>query len=185
MKIGHTGILLTEPKDQAHWVRVTDIDTTKTPPRHAVEVYRDPSAGIDAYEWATRPGGLRLELPESWAVETMGGAAAVDDVVLVRKDAAGLWTFALGGGASTSVLVVLTGRDYSGDFISYSTVEVEATGSVTYAVKSGGREFSPGGTALYHERNLDLPPVHATAGVPDFVNSLSVVRAHEGPDGKW
>ncbi len=88
-------------------------------------------------------------------------------------------------GTDASILVVLTARSYAETFIEYSAVEVEASGDLTYAVRSGGEEFSPGGTPLYHERNLDLPPVHTTDGVPDFIHPLSVFRARQNPDGFW
>ena len=62
---------------------------------------------------------------------------------------------------------------------------MQASGDLTYAVRSGGQTFSPGTTPLYHERNLDLPPVHTTDGVPDFIHPLSVVRVRQNPDGFW
>lgn len=90
-----------------------------------------------------------------------------------------------GGGGGSAFLALLTVKTYGGAFIKYDAVEVEASGSLTYAVKAGGRTFSATGTPLYHERNLDLPVVGVTAGAPNFVHRLSVVRVFEGPDGLW
>lgn len=90
------------------------------------------------------------------------------------------------GGDDASILVVLSDWDTSGTFVKYSAVEVEASGSVTYAVRSGGRTFSHASDPLYSERNLRVPPTGESApGVPNFIHEWSVVRARQGPDGFW
>lgn len=148
--------------------------------RRLLRVYRDlatePATVIGgtatSAAWEDRGNGLRAELSSG------------PDLSLER------WRRTLrpagGGGSDTTFLVVLTRRDYTGTFVKYAAVEVEATGSVTYAVRSGGRTFGfgEGQTPLYQQRNMNHPVVGESApGVPNFVKKGSVVRVWIGPDG--
>ena len=117
-----------------------------------------------------------------------GVTFSVGDPALARRNVADVNEFELapvGGGSDTSFLVLLTEVVWSATFRQYSAVEVEASGTLTYAVKSGGRTFSPGTTPLYHERNEPYPVVGLSAGSPRFVHHLSVVRARQHPSGFW
>jgi hypothetical protein len=113
----------------------------------------------------------------------------VDDVCLARRavGSPNEWELLpIGAGADTTFLVLLTERDFTGTFVKYAAVEVEATGSVTYAVKSGGRTFGfgEGETPLYQQRNMLHPVVGVDGGgAPNFVKKGSVVRVWTGPDG--
>jgi hypothetical protein len=89
-------------------------------------------------------------------------------------------------GTDTTFLVLLTERDFTGTFVKYAAVEVEASGSVTYAVRSGGRTFGfgEGETPLYQQRNMLHPVVGVDGGgAPNYVKKGSVVRVWTGPDG--
>lgn len=125
-----------------------------------------------------------------WAVHDRGGGEQGG----VRTEVASLpvpeWGRAEvtpgGGGGDPTFLVLLTERDFSGTFVKYAAVEVEASGSVAYAVKSGGRTFGfgAGQTPLYQQRNMPHPVVGVDgSGDPNFVKKGSVVRVWLGPDG--
>lgn len=115
------------------------------------------------------------------------GTLAVGDRVLVRRNVADVNEYEIlpGGGGDSTFLVLLTEKSYAATFIKYSAVEVEASGSLTYAVKAGGRTFSTAGTPLYHEEDISWPVVGLTAGSPRFVKKHSVVRVFYNPNGFW
>jgi len=114
---------------------------------------------------------------------------AVGDKALARRAVSDVNAFELapvGGGGDSTFLVLLTERDFTGTFVKYAAVEVEASGSVTYAVRSGGRTFGfgEGETPLYQQRNMLHPVVGVDGGgAPNYVKKGSVVRVWTGPDG--
>lgn len=91
-----------------------------------------------------------------------------------------------GTAGDTSILVLLTEVQWTGAFREYSAVEVEASGDITYAVKSGGQTFDKTSNPLYQERNDSYPVVGLDgSGNPRFVHHWSVVRARQNPNGFW
>jgi hypothetical protein len=92
------------------------------------------------------------------------------------------------GSGEESFLVLLTEKSFAATFIEYAAVEVEASGDLAYAVKSGGRtfHFDEGEEPLYEENDLNRPVVGVDGSdVPNFVDEWSVVRVRQHPDGYW
>ena len=176
----------TDPLGGGEWfaVEITDVTGTGSAAVYSfVEVQTVP--GVGGTEERTSARACDKDDNPARSLDA-GVTFAVGDKALARRAVSDVNAFELapvGGGGDSSFLVVLTLKTYGGAFIKYDAVEVEASGSITYAVKSGGQEFTAGTTPIYHERNLDLPVVLATDGVPDFIHRFSVVRVWQGPDG--